>query len=278
MTATPDPAGRGAAAAPCASITVPASTEAADIEACRGALLAQQGVAGGQHIIVVANGCHDATAALARAFEGRLAARGWQLSMIERARSRKIAALNAGDARATAGVRIHLGACRDAGRIAGLLVALARNAPPQNPVTRATAGVRLRLRLPFVAQGATGAEPFAVNAAGRTRAGLFPDVIPDDAFVRVHFRPEERHEIASGYRWPMVAGLRALVGVRRRDAGVRRIAQRHPARMENAAKAPPGARTLPGLAMRATVEVAVDMRTWALCHIGPSDGQWTCGR
>lgn len=285
MTAIPE-----AAADMRATIILPASNEAAYIEACLDALLAQEGVAGGVQVLVIANGCRDATAARARAFAGRLAARGWQLAVIELDRGSKIAALNAGDAHAVADLRIYLDAdvrC-DPGLVADLLAALAtaapayatgrlRIAPPQSRITRAYAG--FWVRLPFVAQGATGAGLFAVNAAGRARWGAFPDVISDDTFVRVHFRPDERHEVASGYRWPMVEGLRALVRVRRRqDAGVRQIAQLYPGLMENEAKAPLGIGALLGLAARAPVGFAVYMLVWVLCRMGRSDGQWTRGR
>ena len=89
-------------------------------------------------------------------------------------------------------------------------------------VTRAYAD--LWTRLPFVTGGAVGAGFFAVNAAGRARWGGFPEIISDDTFVRLNFAPDERHEVAARYHWPMVEGWRNLVRVRRRqDAGVAEV-------------------------------------------------------
>ena len=49
------------------SVVIPASNEAGRIGACLHALLAQEGVAEPVEVIVVANGCRDDTAAVARA-------------------------------------------------------------------------------------------------------------------------------------------------------------------------------------------------------------------
>ncbi len=66
------------------SVIIPANDEEAHIGACLGALLAQEGVADGAlDVVVAANGCTDATVAIARGFEPRFAARGWRLEVLD---------------------------------------------------------------------------------------------------------------------------------------------------------------------------------------------------
>jgi glycosyltransferase involved in cell wall biosynthesis len=70
------------------SVVVAAHNEAAVIDRCLASL-----VAPGVQVIVAANGCTDDTAAIARRTPG--------VEVVELATPSKIAALNAGDARAT---------------------------------------------------------------------------------------------------------------------------------------------------------------------------------
>lgn len=91
------------------AVVIPAHDEAGWIRGCLAAVLASRGPARAQ-VIVVANGCRDATAALARGCAGDFAARGWQLEVLELAEGSKIAALNAGDAIVRAPVRAYLDA------------------------------------------------------------------------------------------------------------------------------------------------------------------------
>ena len=271
-------------------VIIPASNEAGYIGRCLDALCAQDAAAGQLEVVVVANGCSDDTAAIARTRGGRFADRGWRLRVIERSKGGKIGALNAGDAAATDGVRIYLDAdvvC-DPALIGQLRAALAGPAPlyatGRLEVAPADSWVTRRfadfwVRLPFAAGGTTGAGLFAVNAAGRRRWGEFPQVISDDTFVRLQFRPGERHQVAAAYRWPMVEGLRALVRVRRRqDAGVAEIRRRFPEIMANEGKAPLGAGQLLRLAATAPVGFSVYMAVWLAARIGANDGAWARGR
>ena len=89
-------------------------------------------------------------------------------------------------------------------------------------------------RVPFMAQGVPGCGVFAVNAAGRARWDTFPEIISDDIYVRLQFRPGERQGVPAPYRWPIAEGWRNLVKVRRRqNAGVDEIAARYPALTRN---------------------------------------------
>ncbi len=283
---------------PPAHVILPASNEAGYIGRCLDALAAQDAAAGALAVVVVANGCHDDTAAIARSHAPAFAARGWSLQVIERAEGGKIGALDAGDAAAAQaeaqgradGVRIYLDAdvvCTPA-LVGQLRAALARPdpayatgrlqvAPARSWVTRRFAA--FWVRLPFVAQGTTGAGLFAVNPAGRRRWGAFPQVISDDTFVRLQFRPDERHQVAAPYLWPMVEGARALIRVRRRqDIGVEEIRQRFPELMANEGKAPLRPRDLLGLAATAPVGFVVYMAVWLAARRRNGAEGWARGR
>jgi glycosyltransferase involved in cell wall biosynthesis len=146
-------------------------------------------------VIVVANGCRDATADVARAAGVRV---------VELAQGSKVAALNAGDAAASVFPRAYVDA--DIEVDAAALLALAdrlRRGPAL------VASPRLRLDLSeaswpvrayyavwelssFRRRGHIGSGIYALSAEGRTRFGEFPAVIGDDRFVQGRFTPAER--------------------------------------------------------------------------------------
>lgn len=262
---------------PALSVIIPASNEAAWIGPCLAAVLASDPVPGGAEVIVVANGCRDRTAGIARAVP---VPAGWEITVLDLAEGSKPGALNAGEAVARGRVRAWLDAdCLvSPGVMAGLVAALARpralyaGATPQIPqakswITRAYA--RFWQQLPFAQSTAPGYGLYATNPEGRARWGEFPRLISDDTFVRLQFEPEERVQIAAPYSWPMVEGFAALVRVRRRqDLGVRELAAAFPGILEREGKASFGAGGLIALAVRdplgfaayAAVALAVRLR------------------
>ncbi|MDJ0820363.1 MAG: glycosyltransferase [Paracoccaceae bacterium] len=276
--------------APSVSVILPASNEAALIGGCLQALCASvwEGVA---EVIVVANGCVDDTADVARGWAGAFAARGWDLQVIERAEGNKLAALNAGDAAASAGIRVYLDAdvTVSPGLLGQLHEALATEtpryasgqvqiAPPQSWASRAYA--RIYAQVPFMRQGVPGCGVFAVNAAGRARWGAFPDIISDDTFVRLSFAPEERIGVPSPYAWPLVEGLAALIRVRRRqDAGVQEVAQKFPQLTRNDDKPPFPLAAKLRLALRDPIGFAVYAGVALAVRLSPARAQsWSRGR
>lgn len=242
------------------SIIIPAMNEAGWIGPCLAAIAASGGGDGGLagEVIVVANGCTDATAGRARAEGARLAAAGLALSVLETPALGKPAALDAGDAVARHAARVYLDA--DVTVAPDLLPAIAaaldvpqpRLASGSPQVARAASAVtrayaRFWTGLPFVTQGCPAFGLYAVNAAGRARWGTFPKLIADDTFVRLSFAPSERIRLPQTYVWPMVEGFGALVRVRRRqDQGVAEIARLHPDLMANDDKERPGVAWLLG--------------------------------
>lgn len=228
------------------SVIIPASNEEAYIADCLTALFADEGQ--GAEVIVVANGCRDRTADVARASCSE--AKGWACTVIELAKGSKPLALNTGDAAARYETRIYLDAdvIVSSGLVAALAKALATDTPryasgtpvippARSAVTRAYA--RFWQKLPFNRTAAPGYGLFAVNAPGRARWGEFPAIISDDTFVRLQFEPEERLQVAQTYQWPMIEGFSALTRVRRRqDAGVKELETLYPGLLAREGKPP----------------------------------------
>lgn len=275
---------------PLLSVIVPASNEAGLIDACLEAVRASDDPGAPVEVIVVANGCRDDTAAIARAHGNAFAARGWTLSVIEREAGGKPGALNAGDAAARGRHRVYLDADVTVSppllaQIAGALdTEAARYASGRvriagaGPVARAYA--RIWARVPFMRHGVPGCGLFAVNPAGRARWDDFPPIIADDLFVRLSFAPHERIALPASYRWPIAEGMRALVRVRRRqDAGVAEIAARFPERLANEDKPPFPLRDRLAVALRDPVGFAVYAAIGLAVRLTPArDQSWSRGR
>jgi glycosyltransferase involved in cell wall biosynthesis len=268
------------------SLIIPASNEEGWIGRCLQAVADSDLVPGGLEVIVVANGCRDRTADVARGFARKLPA----LQVLDLAQGSKPAALNAGDQAATGACRAYLDAdcVLTAPVLAALAETLARDGavyagatpripPAQSWITRAYA--RFWLALPFNRTVAPGYGLYAVNAAGRARWGAFPALISDDTFVRLQFRPDERAQVAAPYDWPMVEGFAALVRVRRRqDAGVRELLAADPGLMQREGKEKLHARDILALALRDPVGFAVYAAVSLAVRLRPAGHGFTRGR
>jgi glycosyltransferase involved in cell wall biosynthesis len=233
------------------SILIPAHNEADYLGDCLSALLASD-PAQGVEVIVVPNACTDATPEIAASFAPAFRARGWDFEVLSTPQPGKLHALNLGDQRANGAIRIYLDA--DVTVAPDLIPAMIQGLNRATPAyasgtpevwTRGNWAIRSYARfwqtLPFLRSGVPGFGIFAVNAAGRTRWGAFPDIISDDTFVRLQFAPSERIRLAETYRWPMVDTLPKLIRVRRRqDVGVAEVADLFPALSGNDAKTRPG--------------------------------------
>lgn len=231
------------------TVIVPASNEASLIGQCVGTLLASSfATPTSWELIVVANGCTDETAAIARSHSAAARASNVELCVLDLEQGNKLNAINVGEAHARYGTLVYIDA--DVLVSPTLLDELARTLQSEQPtyatgtlqiadarswVTRAYS--RFWSRLPFVVDGVAGCGVFAVNRQGRLRWGPFPQIISDDTFVRLHFAPSERISVSASFTWPMVEGFSNLVRVRRRqDQGVSEIAQKYPNLMHNEQK------------------------------------------
>ena len=235
---------------PALSLIIPANNEATFIRACLQAVLSSSAVQNDAivQVIVVANGCTDETAQLARDFVEDFQSRGWQLEVMELEQGSKITALNLGENAATADVLAYLDAdvIVSSQLLAQTVDALSRQFPayasgkvhlmPAKTATTRGYG-SFYLQTPFMKQKAPGCGYFAMNRVGRARWNEWPKIISDDTFARLKFANHERFQVDASYDWPLVEGLRNLVKVRRRqNAGVDELSEKHPDLLDNDSK------------------------------------------
>jgi glycosyltransferase involved in cell wall biosynthesis len=182
------------------SVVIAAHNEAAVLGRCLRGLLAHA-EPGEFDVVVVANGCTDTTAEIARSFPG--------VRVVELERADKAAALNVGDSVADGFPRIYLDAdivltAEDARALAAALGRSGR--PPLAAVPRRvleTTGRPLLVRayyavngrLPAFRDALFGRGAIAVSAAGRARFARFPDQFADDLFLDSLFAPDQKAEV-----------------------------------------------------------------------------------
>lgn len=273
------------------TIIVPANNEEAYLASCLHSLMASEPADCAVQVLVVANASTDKTVEVARSFEPAAARIGWTMQVIDLAQPGKLNALNVGDDLAKGEVRMYLDAdVLVSPALVRLVVAelLATSAPryasgspqiseAQSAVTRAYA--KFWQMLPFARSEAPGFGLFAVNAAGRSRWGRFPDIISDDTFVRLLFAPNERKGVSATYQWPMVEGFDRLVKVRRRqDEGVKEIAQKWPELLRNEDKQVPTSREIMAMAFREPVGFLIYVVVTLSVRSRRASTQWTRGR
>ncbi|MCB2177403.1 MAG: glycosyltransferase [Actinomycetales bacterium] len=186
-------------------------------------------------VVVVANGCTDETAEVARR-------RG--VRVLELAEPGKAGALNAGDDAAEHGLRVYLDAdiAASAATVRALAAALT-TAPSSGGPTPLVAVPARRLvldgrpivvrayyaiqsRLPAARSGLYGRGMIALSPDGRARFDRFPDVLADDLFLDSLFTDDERVVVASvrtAVQTPRRTGdlVRRLTRVRRGNAALR---------------------------------------------------------
>lgn len=179
---------------PRASVIIPAHNEASVIRRCLDALFS--GIDPGElDVVVICNGCSDATATVARTAPH-------PLRVLELETASKAAALRAGDGVARAFPRLYLDADvllngASARSVAERLSAgaVAARPPLHYDSGRSSAPVRsyyrARSRIPAVLGSLWGAGIYGLSAAGRARFDNFPDVAADDLWLDRQFAAGE---------------------------------------------------------------------------------------
>lgn len=152
-------------------------------------------------VIVVANGCTDATAAIARGFE--------RVRVLELGPASKPSAMNAGDAVATSWPRLYLDADIEITSEAVLAVfsalaepgVLAARAEARYDTAAAAplvrAYYRARSRIPAPPTRLWGAGGYATSERGHARFGSFAEVTADDSWFDEQFTPGEKRVVAT---------------------------------------------------------------------------------
>jgi glycosyltransferase involved in cell wall biosynthesis len=205
---------------PLGSVVIPAHNEARVIGRSLDVLLAGFGP-GELDVVVVCNGCTDATATVARSADH-------SVRVVELEQASKPAALRAGDVEAAVFPRLYVDAdVAFPGSAARLVLARLRaGAVAARPLIRydttgASAPVRsyyrARCRVPAVMSSLWGAGAYGLSAAGRSRFGDFPDVVADDLWVDRLF---DRREVE------IVGGAAVVVAVPRRTRDLVRTLRR----------------------------------------------------
>ena len=182
-------------------------------------------------VVVVANGCTDATAEVAAARPG--------VRVLDLPAPGKVAALNAGDQLARGFPRIYLDAdiVLPTGGLRALRDALAAGPPvlaaaPRREVdvSRSPPLVRsyyaISSRLPAFQGTLFGRGTVAISAAGRARFDQFPEVVADDLFLDSLFTTEQKVKVdavSARVAAPRTTRdlLRRLVRVRRGNESLR---------------------------------------------------------
>ncbi|GAA2030173.1 glycosyltransferase [Pseudokineococcus marinus] len=203
------------------SVVIPAHQEERVVGRCLDAFL--DGASADVEVVVVANGCTDRTAEVARQ---RLGVR-----VVELVEGSKRLALDAGDAAVSAYPRVYLDADVLVGAPALRAVADALTGPePRAAAPRVRFRVEGRpwsvrafyaayARIPYTTDGLVGLGLYGVSEAGRARFAAFPDVTSDDLFVQRTFAPEERVVLQDHvFEVETPRTLRSLLAVRTRTA------------------------------------------------------------
>lgn len=216
------------------SIIVPAHDEQNVLGRCLSSLL-ENSAPGELEIIVVANGCSDATADVARSF-------GDEVQVLELSEASKHRALVAGDSAATQFPRLYVDADVVLGTTSLRAVAdalrsgPAKVAAPQFRVRLETASwavrayYRIWLQLPYHANGTIGSGVYGLSESGRNRFESFPAIISDDGFVRLNFAPHERLSVpGSHFEITAPRDMGSLLAVKTRSQkGWRQLRERFP--------------------------------------------------
>lgn len=204
---------------PC-SVVVPAHDEAAVIADRLGSLTSALGP--DVELVVVANGCSDRTAEVARTVPG--------VRVVELPVAAKAAALNAGDQEVTRFPRIYLDAdiSISGDALARLADALTTDeavvAAPRVvfDLSRSSWPVRAFYaafdRLPYAGRGLVGLGVYGLSESARRRFDTFPAVVADDLFVQRLFAEEERRTVEATFTVMAPRTLSALLSVRTRVA------------------------------------------------------------
>ena len=186
-------------------------------------------------VVVVCNGCTDDTANVARRF-------GPMARVIETPVAGKTHALNLGDQASSSFPRIYVDA--DVVISVDFLRTLASRlergdvlaVAPTPEIDRKACPwlVRkyfdVRSKLPSSREGIGGSGVYALSEAGRRRFDEFPQVIADDTYVRLQFKPQERETMTTvkSTVFPPRT-IRQLIAVRTRaHAGTGEIARQFP--------------------------------------------------
>lgn len=201
---------------------MPAYNEERVISRCLAHML-QDAQPGEFEIIVVCNGCQDATAARAREFEAH------GVTVIETKIPSKTHALNVGDAAAINFPRLYVDAdiqlsTHTIRRVIDLFQKDERvllSAPrPYVDFSKSDARVRAFYRvwtkLPYFTEALVGSGVYAFSKEGRAHFGVFPDIIADDEYARRIVKADRRRSSGGTFIISAPTSFESLIDVQTR--------------------------------------------------------------
>jgi hypothetical protein len=214
-------------------VVIPAWNEELALPLLLKSLLRQEGVT--VDAVVIANGCIDRTAAVAREYAGAFKAAGHRLTVVELPAASKVAALNAGDGCLKIFPRAYVDAdvVLSPKALSAVAVAL-----PASPPRLAAPRIRFARQgtwfadsvaevlegIPPFADDLVGGGFYAVNRNGRRRWAKFPPLIADDAYVVSRFSRAERVVTDAVFRVRFPTDNRVLATFTRWELGRRQLA------------------------------------------------------
>ncbi len=233
------------------TVIIPAHNEASVIARCLAAITASSPPSHQTQIIVVANGCHDDTVAIAR----KAAPQALVLDLLE---GSKTAAMNRAGRDARYFPRIYLDADVQCSFQTLHTLAEVLNEPgvmAASPKLKmdfsrsnwlVKAYYRVWLTQPYVTQGMIGSGCFGISKAGFEVLGDFPPITGDDVWVHSRFALKERRNISQDKNGNPVSFLvspprRAIDQIRvetRRRLGNAEVHRRYPSPHSSGSNAP----------------------------------------
>ena len=207
-----------------ASVVIPAHNESSVLSATL-ERIADDALSAELEVAVVANGCVDDTARVARSFSRHVPG----LVVLETDTPGKTNALNLGDAAVSAFPRIYLDAdiLLGPGALEGMVNGLSVDSPvagsPDIEFDLDGADLWVREyyrvfeRLPYVTDDLVGLGVYGLSEEGRQRFGAFPDVLADDLYIQRLFSPQERVRTGGHFavrtprRWTELVKVRTRV-------------------------------------------------------------------
>jgi glycosyltransferase involved in cell wall biosynthesis len=245
------------------SVIVPAHNEAKVIERCLRGII--EGAAPGElEVIVVCNGCTDATAERARRI-------GPPVQVLQTPVASKVHALNLGDGVARGFPRFYIDAdivvsldairrvadvlrtgshCKARGLPGRLGCVCTETDTGTGPILAAAPRMHVNVdgsswpvrafydiwtRLPYCQYGMIGSGVYALSRDGRRRFGSFPKLISDDGYVRLLFGSHERASLACcSFEIKSPRNLSALIRIKTRSQfGKYELRRAHPELLGN---------------------------------------------
>lgn len=220
------------------TVIIPAYNEEITIKNCLLSIYNQK-FGGALEIIVVANGCNDATVEICNSLKSKIEEK-CKFKVIEVSNKNKNNALRLGDKLSIYGNRLYLDS--DVVISENLIKQMQEVFDKDQPafvsgtiepvygdsyISKAYADIWMAS--PYIRGSVPGCGCYGVNRKGRSLWGEFENVYADDKFVRLLFPRDLRVQVSAKYSWPLPKGFFPLMKSRIRwSTGNRQLINKYP--------------------------------------------------